>query len=384
MSKLWYLLSAGLLLLSSAACTAAREEAATPKTTRINPTVPPKASWEKKWNDTLVEAKKEGKVLVYSLWGPLVRSALSEPFTKKYGIDVEWMPFNRGAELLAKIQTEKVAGLKIADVYGAGATTLIATVKPAGLLGPIEPYLVLPEVVDPKTYHGNVMPYSDKDKLAIAMSLRLTNNIVVNPELVNPKEFSSIKDLLKPQYKDKVTINDPSVSGSGNAIFGNLSYYEWNEAEMLKFLRDLIANGAVVTRDNRLQVEWMARGKYPIAVGAQADSLAEFLEAGAPLVAVLTKESLPVTPGSGAVSLPLEPAHPNATTVFLNWLLSKEGQTAFVKGTRQPIMRTDVLLEGIHPMFLPAKEQKLYFQTEEFIIYQGNIMKPTADIIAGK
>ncbi|MBI4334022.1 MAG: extracellular solute-binding protein [Chloroflexi bacterium] len=384
MRRVCYLLLAGILLMEGLACVGAREEAATPKTVKINPTIPPKSDWEKKWNETLIEARKEGKVIIYNIWGPLVRNAVGEPFSRKYGIEVEWMSFNRGAEMLAKIQTEKVAGLRIADAYGGGATTLVATFKPLGLLGPVEPYLLLPEVLDPKNYHGNAMPWSDKAKTTMAMSLRLTNNIVVNKDLVNPGEFSSIKDLLKPQYKDKVAINDPSVSGSGNAILASLGHTEWNEAEALKFLRDLIANGAVITRDNRLHVEWMARGKYPIGVGAQADSLAEFLEAGAPLVAAVTREALPVTPGAGAIGLPVEPAHPNATTIFLNWLLSKEGQTAFVKGTRQPIMRTDVPLEGIHPIFLPAPGQKLFFQTEEIIAFQGNIMKPAGDIIAGR
>lgn len=384
MRTVWYLLLAGLIALTGAACTAPREEAVTPKTTKLTPTAAPKVAWEKKWDDTLVKANKEGKLLIYSIWGPLVRTALGEPFTRKYGIEVEWMSFNRGPEMLAKIQTEKVAGLKIADIYGGGATTLVATFKPLGLLGPVEPYLVLPEVLDPKNYYANQMPWSDKGKTTVPMSLRLTNNIVVNKELVNPKEFSSMKDLLKPQYKDKVTINDPSVSGSGNAVLAGMAHYEWNEAEALKFLKDLIANGAIVLRDNRLQVEWMARGKYPVGMGTQADSLAEFLEAGAPLVQAVTREGVIVSPGSGALGLPLEPAHPNATTVFLNWLLSKEGQTAFVKGTRQPIMRTDISLEGIHPMFLPAQGQKLYFQSEEFVLYQGSIMKPAADVIAGK
>ncbi len=380
MRKVLCLLLAGVTLLI-AACKVPAEPPAAPTATVAAPKGPAGPAWEQTWNQTIAEGKKEGKVLVYALWGPLVRNSLSEPFTKKYGIEVEWMPFNRGAEMLAKMQTEKVAGLKIADLYGAGGTTLVATVKPLGLLGRMEPYLILPEVVDVKAYHGNAMPFLDKDKLSIGMSLRLTNNITVNKDLLNPAELTSLRDLLKPQYKDKIGINDPSVTGSGNAVFANLAHTEWNEADTLKFLRDLIAHGAVVSRDNRLQVEWMARGKYPIGIGAQADALAEFLEAGAPLVAAVTKEGVVVSPGSGAISLPLEPAHPNATRLFLNWLLGKEGQAAFVKGTKQPIMRTDVKLEGIHPMFLPPQGQKLSFQTEEFILYQGTFMKPAADII---
>ncbi len=49
----------------------------------------------------------------------------------------------------------------------------------------------------------------------------------------------------------------------------------------------------------------------------------------------------------GSVVLPSQPPHPNAARVFVNWLLSREGQTRFQRTANTPTnseesMRTDI------------------------------------------
>ena len=49
----------------------------------------------------------------------------------------------------------------------------------------------------------------------------------------------------------------------------------------------------------------------------------------------------------GSVILPSQPPHPNAARVFVNWLLSREGQTALQRATNTPhnseeSLRTDI------------------------------------------
>jgi iron(III) transport system substrate-binding protein len=344
--------------------------------------LPAGAQWEGKWNDILAAAKKEGKVSVYHGWGPLVVQSVSEAFPKKYGIEIEWAA-GRGTDVVEKMRTEKTAGLKAVDVLGAGSTTLLVSARPQGLLASMEQFLMLPEVLDTKVWMGNKLPFIDKQKTAMALSARITNHILVNADMIKPGEILSVRDLLKPQYKGKVTVDDPSTSGAGNAVLGSLGYHAWKSSdEALKFLKDLLANDAAITRDKRQHVEWVARGKYPIAFGANADPIAAFLEAGAKLEALVTKEATNVTAGAGAIGVSSDPAHPNATIVFLNWLLSKEGQTAFMRGTHQPITRTDVALEGIHPIFTPNPKQEVYVEDEEFIRYRETLMEPAAKIIA--
>ena len=54
------------------------------------------------------------------------------------------------------------------------------------------------------------------------------------------------------------------------------------------------------------------------------------------------KEGYYAASGSGNVVLLKNAPHPNATKVFVNWLLSKDGQTAVTKALGQPTRRLDV------------------------------------------
>ena len=60
------------------------------------------------------------------------------------------------------------------------------------------------------------------------------------------------------------------------------------------------------------------------------------------------KESRAISAGNmGSIVLPTQPPHPNAARVFVNWLLSREGQTALQRAANTPYnseesLRTDV------------------------------------------
>jgi ABC-type uncharacterized transport system YnjBCD substrate-binding protein len=69
--------------------------------------------------------------------------------------------------------------------------------------------------------------------------------------------------------------------------------------------------------------------------------------------AVAWKETRAISAGNiGSVALPSQSPHPNAARVFVNWLLSREGQTAFQRAGNTPInseesMRIDISKETI-------------------------------------
>lgn len=338
--------------------------------------------WQRKWDTVLAEARKEGIVSLYSLWRPPTRTAITSAFRDKYGIKVEFTPFGRGAELFAKAQAEKRAGLSVVDVFGAGGGTFIATMKPAEILGPIEPFLLLPEVIDPKFWSGGKFPYIDKDKSAIAMIAAIQRDVVYNTSLVRKGEITSLKDLLNPRYEGKISLNDPTVTGAGNAFMTLAALHIWNVDEAKDFLRQLVSRQkAVVQRDNRLLIEEVARGKYAIAMSPLPDSIPEMLDVGAPIDVALVKEGVYVTPAAGCIAVPLKPAHPNATTLFINWLLSREGQAVFYKSFGNPSLRTDVSPEGIPPILLIQPGDKLFLQTEEFILFQGKMLNIAKEVI---
>ncbi|MBI4333233.1 MAG: extracellular solute-binding protein [Chloroflexi bacterium] len=336
-----------------------------------------KPGWEGKWENTLAEARKEGVVRLYSLWGSETRVLLSQGFKARYGIELEFSPFARGSDLLAKVQAERRAGLYLADAFGAGPPTLLVTMKPEGLLGPFEPLLSLPEVTDPKLWIGGQIPFLDKERLAIGMLAVLQRHIVYNTDMVKEGEVTAYKDLLKPQYKGRIAMADPSLTGTANAMFGHIARDLWTVEEASDWLRQLIRQQeAVILREHRMVVEWTARGKYAIGLAGQTEAVAEFIKLGAPISVAVQPEGHFISSAGGGVSLAARPAHPSATAVFVNWLLGKEGQALFaVKGYGYPSLRLDVPAEGINPIFIVRPGEKVFQDSEELVVFRGEMLE---------
>jgi ABC-type glycerol-3-phosphate transport system substrate-binding protein len=112
------------------------------------------------------------------------------------------------------------------------------------------------------------------------------------------------------------------------------------------YVRRLLQQDLVLTTDRRQLTEWLVRGTYPIAGGVDAASLLPFTAQGVGLnVLPLDKDSEAgsrLRPGFGNVALFQGAPHPNAASVFANWLLSKEGQTAWVRDTQNNSRRIGI------------------------------------------
>ena len=87
----------------------------------------------------------------------------------------------------------------------------------------------------------------------------------------------------------------------------------------------------------------------------------------------------PVT-GSGVLAVIKDPPHPNAAKVFVNWLLSKEGQETYQNAIGEPTRRLDVEVPKEPFAVRPAREfmsveqyHRLESHTEE---KQDTVRKP--------
>jgi iron(III) transport system substrate-binding protein len=80
------------------------------------------------------------------------------------------------------------------------------------------------------------------------------------------------------------------------------------------------------------------------------------MERGVPIAAVNPEKlrELPyVTAGTGSVAVLNRPPHPNAARVYLNWLLSRDGQTAWSKAVTFASLRQDVPRDHVDPYVIP-------------------------------
>ena len=336
-------LLAGLLAL--AACAGEKESPATPAPT-AGVAGPPG------WDEIVAAAKKEGKLALAGPLGDEVRKALVDPFEKKYGISIEYMA-QSGSEFVPRLKAERDAGQYLWDVYVGGTSTPITQFKPMGALDPLEPALMLPEVKDPKGWRDGKLPLVDKDRQVLGMLTYATEAFYYNPTLVKPGEIKSYKDLLDPKWTGKIALFDPSIPGSGDAKFTFL-YVQPDLGP--DFIRALVKQISFVSRDYDQLMRGVAEGKFAFSLGGHKNVSGPMKKAGAPidiLPASQIKEGGSLHVGVGALALFNRAPHPNAAKLYINWLLSKEGQAGYTVGADLPSNRVDTPTDHLETWELP-------------------------------
>ncbi|MBI4522360.1 MAG: ABC transporter substrate-binding protein [Deltaproteobacteria bacterium] len=124
-----------------------------------------------------------------------------------------------------------------------------------------------------------------------------------------------------------------------------------------KFLRKLFGEVGVVTSTDRKQaIDWLARGRFALSVFPDSEDLKRLQREGFPIKEIprtQVKEGSAVSSGTHQLSLLKNAPHPNAARVYINWLLSRDGQTAQVKHALSPSLRMDVPEEVLKAVVEP-------------------------------
>ncbi len=326
-----------LLLISCARTAAPPPTGAGPQAKAPTQAASQRSGPEATWQQTLDAARQEGKVVIYTTNGAEIRGALAQAVKDKYGLTVEFVTAG-GADIVTKVLSEWRAGLYLGDGYLAGTTSAVVMLVPEGVIDKIAPELVLPEVTDVTKWYGNQLPYLDRDQRFVGFRGSPFWAFTINTSLVKPEELVSYNDLLKPEFKGKIAMGDPTITGPANSFATMVSEYLMGP----DFIKALVKQEPFVSRDERLLTEWVARGKYSVLIGTKPDPITEFMKAGAPLKPVVPKEGSMIEPGAGTISVMSKRPHPNATRLFVNWLLSKDGQTVYAEAAGIESAREDV------------------------------------------
>lgn len=311
-----------------------------------------KEGWEVEWQRTLIKAKKESRVVVYGAPGSEARQALTEPFQTAYpGISVEFTGLS-GGQVAAKIRAERAAGLYLVDINIHGAGSIIPTLVPFAL--PLDQFLILPDVRDGKNWFGGNLEFADSEgKSVLAFTGKLMTTLAYNPSMLAPEKVANMSfwDLTAPEWKEKLLMTDPRVSGPGQ---GPTSFVYWNPQLGPDYLKALNMNGVIFGRDDRLMLEWVGRGKYPAVLWASTTLAVELIKGGLPIkLHGALKEGTTITAAYGNVIYMDKAPHPNAAKIYLNWLLTKEAQTLYSQATGGPSRRLDVPTSHITPELVP-------------------------------
>jgi ABC-type Fe3+ transport system substrate-binding protein len=293
------------------------------------------ADWQSDWQRVMTAAKKEGKVVVSVPPGAELRKALKENFERRFGIELELVT-GRGSAIVKKIADEHRAGVQFFDVHTGGSGPMIYGL--AGIVEPVESQFILPEVKEPKHWWGGHLYVDKANRYAYSFLAFVQEAIWYNTELVKHEEIRAYDDLLNPKWKGKIGYSDPRAGGAGQ---GNWTFLWRTKGE--EFLKKLVHQNLVIMREERPLAELLVKGSVAITIGLDIDNFGSFVRAGLPIKPLpsLKDGTYPVT-GSGTLAVIKNPPHPNASKLFINWLLSREGQEIYQKALGEPTRRLDV------------------------------------------
>jgi iron(III) transport system substrate-binding protein len=307
-----------------------------------------KPNWQAQWEKTVDGAKKEGKLSLYIYDGEDILATVARLFQKKYPeIDIVTTP-GRGNTLAPRIMAERRAGKYLVDVYMAGVTTAYEVFYRAKILDSVRAALILPEVTDESKWWFGQHQYVDPENRYIFVYVGNVNQYIsYNTKLVQPGEIRSYWDFLHPKWKGRILSRDPKISGSQRI---GLRMFYYSPELGAEFIRRLYGETDItITQEMRQATDWLGAGKFAICFFCQ-DILKAKIQ-GVPVDEFYSAEWKEVraisTGNQGSVVLLSQQPHPNAARLFVNWLLSREGQIAFQRIANTPTnseesMRSDI------------------------------------------
>ena len=315
------------------------------------------------WDQLVEAARKEGKVVTYGRYGPWNREVFEIDFEKAYpGLKVKLVP---GRATVSRLAAEYRASKYLVDVV---ISTSFIVLKPMGLFAPLKPALILPEVADASAWRDNRLwwydaaePYTILNFQGIAQAY-----MSYNTNLVDPSKIAAWKDLLKPQWKGKILSIDPRRGVTA----GDLWQFIYNHPDLgPRYLERFFGEMDVtLSADNRQMGDWLGRGRFHLAVGLGSLFTAQAAAQGLPVASLVTqhfKEGATMTSSGGAIALLKHAPHPNAARLFINWVLSRDGQMAWQRRTKQNSLRIDIPKDGLRLENTPLPGQTYVFSSTE-------------------
>lgn len=306
--------------------------------------------WEKNWRQVVTAAQREGKVVVMGSADPVLRRELPARFKARFGLNLEYLA-GRGTANFTRLRMERRAGHYSVDVVMAGMQNMVDYYNEK-IIKPLLPALMLPEVLDGSKWKKGKLWFLDPEgKYVLRLYYYLSGGIVYfNTDYAKREDFKSVKALLDPKWRGKISSLDPSGRGPGQADATRF-YMKFGE-EFVKRL--YIDQKPAFSRNKRQLADWLGRGTYPVSLNAETEFVIEMKEQGLP-VDMFPVPDGPATlsAGNGLLALIDKAPHPNAARVVVNWIASREGVEILGRARHKPTTRNDVDESYVIPWEIP-------------------------------
>ena len=330
---------------------------------QATPTPDAAALFQTEWDALIAAAQEEGELtLAFGGAAGRMYRGITEFFGEKFGI-TPVVSTGSGTSQVNRVLAERTTGRYLVDSIYMGATPVATRLVPADAVEPMANLFIHPEVTDLSLWYQGKHWYGDPQQRYMfafaAEPSHFNMSMAYSTDLVTPEDiesFNSVWDYLDPKWKGKIVSAVPTGSGSGGVYYRVYVHpdvgREWIDAFLSPELE------VTWSDDARFISDGVVKGKFHFAIntGGAGNVLDSLVTLGAP-VGVMNKEFKEAggLGGSGSqynfVAL-TKPLHPNAAKLWVNWWLSKEGQTlmhTMAEGDVAQTLRVDVTDTGRVP-----------------------------------
>ena len=261
-------------------------------------------------------ARKEGTFTLYTAMNVPDVNQVFDGFRKKYPFINPKSYTTRSAALLERISTEARAGKQFADVIQANAFTL---------------YILAKKGFTDNYASPEAKSFADMFRNPaggwIAVYLQL-NVIGYNTKLVARSEApKGYEDLLNAKWKGKMGLDDKQY-----IWFDGLLKVMGRE-KGLSYMKRLAGQGIQFRSGNTLLANLLAAGEFGILINARPEGIDELKQKGAPVDWAAPK---PTTANVNPIAIAKNAPHPNAGKLFMDYMLSEDGQKLLSSMSRTP------------------------------------------------
>ena len=297
----------------------------------------------------------EDQLVIYSTIDPEDFEYLRQAFNSKYpDVEITYVQ-DRPGNIYTRIVTEKDAGQTTSDVVII-TLPLQMSLQDEGLL---ELY---------RSPENGAYPdvFKDPNGFWVATSL-LPVVQVYNTDLISSEEIpKTIDELIDPKWKGTTLTHDITLGTTGTNWLGSFKTV-LGEEQFTKLIEGLAYNVQPVReRSFSGTPRMVGQGEYGIGLTAYMHDLISNKANGAPLE-MFQVEELPIGTTLLPVSLVSEARHPIAAKLFIDFILSEEGQTVLgnieVRIAARPGITATYTLETVLPGKTP--EDLLIFPNDD-------------------
>ena len=335
------------------------------------------------WEETLVKAKEEGEINVIAHSSALRRAILKDEFEKRFpDITVNYLALDN-SEATARCEAEYAAGTFDWDVMMGRCIDFQFEIADTGGLTPIRDLIILPDLLEEDLWVGGFDQsfLDEQDEYIFAFGAFSLSITWQRADLLPITTITAVEQLLDPAYQGKIAMVDPRTDFLSNYVISFI-YNALGEEGIRTLFED--QNPTIFGTSDQLIDAMVRTDDLELAFGFPDHRLQEYQEAGLTTAFNIEptqwSDALWMGRTNGTIGVPTDNPHPNATKIWVNWVLGREAQLLWSFESGEPSARLDIPVGEPLRWPDPARGEWVNFQTEEFQV-SDRLLNPTRDLI---